>query len=333
LESVRKEFFQSVTPVEERPGKPKVTIVGVGQVGMACAISILQKGNVREIALVDVLEDKLKGEKMDLEQSASLFHPVTIKASSDYSVTADSDICVVTAGARQREGETRIALVERNVAIFKSIIPLLTKFSPNAILLVVSNPCDILTWVVWKLSGFPPHRVIGSGTTLDSSRFRFMLAEQLTISPRNVHGYIIGEHGDSSVPVWSGVSVGGVRLQSVIPNAGKGGDNDEIGKIAQKVKDSAYEVIKLKGYTSWAIGMCVATLVYALLNDSEEIFPVSTSIKGLYGVKEEVFVSLPAVLTRNGIREVVKINLDQDEQANLLKSVQSLGEVQSKIQL
>jgi len=333
LESVRTEFFQVVNADQETAGKPKVTVVGVGQVGMAAAISILQKGSVREIALVDVIEDKLKGEKMDLEQCASLFHPVTIKASTDYSITADSDICVITAGARQREGETRIALVERNVAIFKSIVPLLAKYSPKAILLVVSNPCDVLTWVVWKLSGFPAHRVIGSGTTLDSSRFRFMLAEKLRVSPRNVHGYIIGEHGDSSVPVWSGVSVGGVRLRSIVPNAGKGGDNDDIAKIAQQVKESAYEVIKLKGYTSWAIGMCVATLVYAILQNSEEIFPVSTLIKGLYDVKDEVFVSLPAVLTRNGVREIVKITLDETEKDNLMKSVRSLGEVQSKIQL
>jgi len=202
------------------------------------------------------------------------------------------------------------------------------KYSPNTILLVVSNPVDILTWVVWKLSGLPVHRVIGSGTTLDSNRFRFLIAEKLSANPKSIHGYIIGEHGDSSVPVWSGLTVGGVVLRTLFPSLGK---DDEWAEVANQVKQSAYEVIKFKGYTSWSIGMCVAVLCTALLNDTEEIFPVSTSIKGLHGVKEDVFVSLPSVLTTSGVRDVVNLKLDNEEFAKMNESVQAMLKIQQNI--
>lgn len=212
--------------------------------------------------------------------------------------------------------------------MFKKIVPLLVKYSPNAILLVVSNPVDILTWVVWKLSGLPANRVIGSGTTLDSNRFRFLLAEKLSVNPKSIHGYIIGEHGDSSVPIWSGFTVGGVVLRSLFPTLGK---DDEWAELVKQVKQSAYEVIKLKGYTSWSIGMCVAVLCSALLSDTEEIFPVSTSIKGLHGVQEDVFISLPAVLTSSGVRDVVNLKLDKDEFEKLNESVQAMLKIQQGI--
>jgi len=330
MEDVRAKLFKAVKTEPTQDKRKKITVVGVGQVGMAAAISILHKGIVRELALVDVLKDKLEGEMMDLQHGASLIHPITVKASTDYAITADSDICVISAGVRQKEGETRLALVERNVEVFKQIVPPLVKYSPNAILIVVSNPVDILTWVVWKLSGFPVHRVLGSGTCLDSSRFRFLLAEHLKVSPKSVHGYFIGEHGDSSVPLWSGVSIGGVSLRSIVPDVGKG---DDWSKIAQEVKDSAYKIIHLKGYTSWSIGMCVSVLCAAILQDTNEIFPVSTSIKGLHGVKEELFISLPAVLTSSGVRDVVSLHLDPDEAAKLQESVSALLKIQHDCKL
>eukprot|EP00026_Physarum_polycephalum_P006085 Phypoly_transcript_06126.p1 GENE.Phypoly_transcript_06126~~Phypoly_transcript_06126.p1 ORF type:complete len:443 (-),score=50.30 Phypoly_transcript_06126:514-1806(-) len=281
-ENVKTTLFKVLDPSHSNAKRKKITVVGVGQVGMAAAVSILHKGIVRELALVDIIEDKLKGEMMDLQHGSALIHPITVRAGTDYAITANSDIVVISAGVRQKEGESRLALVERNVEVFKKIVPLLVKHSPNAILLVVSNPVDILTWVVWKLSGLPVNRVIGSGTTLDSSRFRFLMAEKLQVNPKSIHGYIVGEHGDSSVPVWSGFTVGGVVLRSLFPTLGK---NDEWDELVKQVKQSAYEVIKLKGYTSWSIGMCVAVLCSALLSDTEEIFPVSVSVKGLYGVK------------------------------------------------
>jgi L-lactate dehydrogenase len=190
----------------------KVTVVGVGNVGMACAQTVLTQDLCDELALVDVQEEKLKGEMLDLQHAAAFLPRARIVADTDYAVTAGSDICIVTAGARQREGESRLALVEKNVALFKQIIPQLVKHSPNTTLLVISNPVDALTYVAYKLSGLPPNRVIGSGTNLDSSRFRGLLADRLDVNAQNVHGYIVGEHGDSSVPLWSGVSVGGIPL-------------------------------------------------------------------------------------------------------------------------
>uniref|UniRef100_A0A2K6C3U6 L-lactate dehydrogenase B chain n=1 Tax=Macaca nemestrina TaxID=9545 RepID=A0A2K6C3U6_MACNE len=212
--------------VEEEATVPnnKITVVGVGQVGMACAISILGKSLADELALVDVLEDKLKGEMMDLQHGSLFLQTPKIVADKDYSVTANSKIVVVTAGVRQQEGESRLNLVQRNVNVFKFIIPQIVKYSPDCIIIVVSNPVDILTYVTWKLSGLPKHRVIGSGCNLDSARFHYLMAEKLGIHPSSCHGWILGEHSDSSVAVWSGVNVAGVSLQELNPEMGT--DND-----------------------------------------------------------------------------------------------------------
>ncbi|KJE95812.1 L-lactate dehydrogenase A [Capsaspora owczarzaki ATCC 30864] len=308
----------------------KVTVVGVGQVGIACAYAILLQNIASEIALVDVVADKLKGEMMDLQHGLALMKNVKISASTDYAVTANSDLCIITAGARQREGESRLDLCGRNVAIFKNIIPNLVKNSPNTILLVVSNPVDILTWVTWKLSGLPSSRVIGSGTTLDSSRFRVLLAEKLGIAPRSVHANIIGEHGDSSVPVWSGVHVAGVPLRSVVPNLGNG-DAEHFDEVAKAVTNSAYEVIKLKGYTSSAIGAAVAQLADSILSDSHNVTPVTTPVKGHHGIEQDVFLSLPAVLTRAGVSRVVIQPLDAQETERLHTSAAALHAVQKDL--
>jgi L-lactate dehydrogenase len=198
----------------------KITVVGVGNVGMACAQTILTQNLADELALVDVDPEKLRGEMLDLQHAAAFLPRAKIVANTDYKVSEGSDICIVSAGARQRNGESRLALVQRNVAILKSIIPQLVKYSPAAILLIISNPVDALTYVAWKLSGFPSNRVFGSGTNLDSSRFRGLLADRLDVSAHNVHSYVIGEHGDSSVPVWSTVNIGGVPIIEFLKNMG-----------------------------------------------------------------------------------------------------------------
>jgi len=198
----------------------KITVVGVGNVGMACAQTILTQNLADELALVDVDPEKLRGEMLDLQHAAAFLPRAKIIANTDYKVSEGSDICIVSAGARQRDGESRLALVQRNVAVFKSIIPQLVKYSPAAILLIISNPVDALTYVAWKLSGFPSNRVFGSGTNLDSSRFRGLLADRLDVSAHNVHGYVIGEHGDSSVPVWSTLNIGGVPIIEFLKSMG-----------------------------------------------------------------------------------------------------------------
>lgn len=256
-----------------------------------------------EIALIDVAADKLKGEMMDLQHGSAFIKNAKINADTDFAVSAGSRLCIITAGARQRPGESRLDLVQRNTDIYKGIIPQLVKYSPDTILLVVSNPVDILTYVAWKLSGLPKNRVIGSGTNLDSSRFRFLMSQRLEIAPTSCHGWIIGEHGDSSgefwstqqfeierklmrnsfaVPVWSGVNVAGVRLRELNPHIGTENDIEKWADLHKEVVNSAYEVIKLKGYTSWAIGLSVASLASSILRNTSNVHAVSTLVQVRY---------------------------------------------------
>jgi len=321
------------TPVSEETvsSRSKVTVVGVGQVGMACAYSILNQNIANEIALYDVVADKVKGEMMDLQHGVIFCKPVKISAGTDFSVTAGSRVIIVTAGARQREGESRLNLVQRNTDIFKSIIPPLVKNSPDALFLIVSNPVDILTFVAWKLSGLPKNRVIGSGTNLDSSRFRFLMSEKLHVAPVSMHGFIIGEHGDSSVPVWSGVNVAGVRLVEIYPNLLDESNPDKWTDLHKQVINSAYEIIKLKGYTNLAIGLSVASITKAILGNTQAVKAVSTLVKGFHGIQDEVYLSLPCVLGSQGVISVVNLTLNSKETDQLVKSAQMLQSVQSQI--
>lgn len=310
----------------------KVSVVGVGQVGMACAFSILTQNVSSDLALVDCVADKLQGEMLDLQHGSPFLKNAKVHASTDYSVTAGSRLCVVTAGARQREGESRLDLVQRNTDILKFIIPQLIKYSPNTMLLIVSNPVDILTYVAWKISGLPKHRVIGSGTNLDSSRFRFLMSQRLGVAPTSCHGWIIGEHGDSSVAVWSGVNIAGVNLRQINPAIGTEDDPEQWNDLHQQVVGSAYEVIKLKGYTSWAIGLSVASLASTILNNTGRIHAVCVHVQGLHGIKEDVYLSLPAVLGEDGVSDVIKQALTDDERDHLHKSAAIMEEVQKNLQ-
>jgi L-lactate dehydrogenase len=312
----------------------KVTIVGVGQVGMACAYSILQQNIASEICLTDVVKEKLVGEMMDLQHGLAFTKHCVVRADTDYKITAGSKVCVISAGCRQNEGESRLSLVQRNVEIFKKIIPELVKYSPEAILLVISNPVDLLTYVTWKLSGFPRERVFGSGTNLDSARFRFLLSERLQIAPSSCHGWIIGEHGDSSVAVWSGVNVAGVPLSNLNPEIGLPEDAEHWEQeIHKKVIDSAYEIIKFKGYTSWAIGLSVASIVHAIMNNSRVVFALSTNIKGLHGIADDVYLSLPAVVGANGLTHVIRQSLKPHELAKLRESARQIADIQQRLAL
>ncbi|XP_002993299.2 L-lactate dehydrogenase B chain [Selaginella moellendorffii] len=309
----------------------KVTVVGVGNVGMACATSILSKRLCRSLVLIDVMGDKLKGEMMDLQHAAAFNPNVDICASTDYANTRNSQICIITAGAKQKShDESRLALVQSNVELLRKIIPELLKYSPDTLLLVVSNPVDILTYVSWKISGLPASRVLGSGTNLDSSRFRFLISSRMDVSSKNVHGYIIGEHGDSSVPVWSSVNVAGVPLLNFIE---KEGLESEVEKINQEVVKSAYEIIKFKGYTNWAIGASVADIVHSLIRDEKAIHPVSIIAKGRHGIEHDVFLSLPCVLGRNGVLHIVEQTLTENEVLKLKESAQSLWDVVKNAEL
>ncbi|XP_029771418.1 L-lactate dehydrogenase C chain [Suricata suricatta] len=286
---------------EDKSSQNKITIVGTGAVGMACAICVLLKVILPLVSFLD------------------------------YSVSANSKLVIVTAGARQQEGESRLALVQRNVNIMKSIIPTIVHYSPDCKILIVSNPVDILTYVVWKLSGLPATRVIGSGCNLDSARFRYLIGEKLGVHPASCHGWIIGEHGDSSVPLWSGVNVAGVALKTLDPNLGTGTDGDQWKNIHKQVIGSAYEIIKLKGYTSWAIGLSVTDLAGSILKNLRRVHPVSVMVKGFYGIKEELFLSIPCILGRNGVSDIVKVKLNSEEEVLFKKSADTLWDIQKEL--
>ncbi|KAK3924707.1 L-lactate dehydrogenase [Frankliniella fusca] len=335
---------QLLSPVTERVPRSdsKVTVVGVGQVGMACAFSLLSQNVTSDLALVDMVEDKLKGEMMDLQHGSTFLKNATVTASTDYAATAGSRICIVTAGARQKEGESRLELVQRNTDIFRAIIPQLVRHSPDTILLVVSNPVDVLTYVAWKLSGLPHHRVIGSGTNLDSSRFRFLLSQRLGLAPTSVHGWIIGEHGDTSgedechtlvVPVWSGVNVAGVRLRDIDPDIGSAADHEKWSEVHHQVVSSAYEIIRLKGYTSWAIGLSVSALCQSIIRNSHDVSAVSTLVRGHHGLDGEVFLSLPCILGGGGVEQIVRLRLTEEETDRLRQSAGTMAKVQEGLRL
>ncbi|XP_064144427.1 L-lactate dehydrogenase C chain isoform X2 [Loxodonta africana] len=303
MSTVKEQLIENLIAEDKIPQR-KVTIVGIGAVGMACAISILLKDLADELALVD---------------------------GKDFSMSANSKLVIVTAGARQQEGESRLALVQRNVNIMKTVIPAIIRHSPDCMILIVSNPVDILTYVVWKLSGLPVNRVIGSGCNLDSARFRYLVGEKLGVHPTSCHGWIIGEHGDSSVPLWSGVNVAGVPLKNLNPNLGTDSDKEQWKNVHRQVVDSAYEIIKLKGYTSWAIGLSVTDLAGSILKNLRRVHPVSTMVKGLYGIKEEIFLSIPCVLGQSGVSDVVKVKLNPEEEALFKKSANTLWEIQKDL--
>lgn len=330
--SLHAKLFKTVVQDEERVGT-KITVVGVGAVGMACAFSILTQNVAQNVAIVDIMADKLKGEMMDLQHGSYFMRNAKVEASTNYDITAGSNICVVTAGARQQEGETRLSLVQRNVNILKGIIPQLVQHSPNTILMIVSNPVDILTHVAWKISGLPQNRVIGSGTNLDSLRFRFLLSQQLKVAVESVHGWIIGEHGDSSVPLWSGVNVAGVTISDIDTSFGTPESEAKYSEIHRQVVSSAYDIIKLKGSTSWAIGLSVSQLCTTILHHNSRVHCVTTLAKGLHDINDEIFLSLPCVLGRNGIHSVVKQKLKDDERAKLQKSAKTMKEVMDGIKL
>ncbi|KAK4557888.1 hypothetical protein RGQ29_007586 [Quercus rubra] len=328
-------FFKPI----QRAGLPspakrhtKISVIGAGNVGMAIAQTILTQDLADEIVLIDAKPDKLRGEMLDLRHAAAFLPRTKIHASVDYEFTVGSDLCIVTAGARQNPGESRLDLLQRNVALFKNIIPPLARFSPETILLIVSNPVDVLTYVSWKLSGFPSNRVIGSGTNLDSSRFRFLIADHLDVNAQDVQAYIVGEHGDSSVALWSSISVGGVPILSFLENQQIAYEKVTLEKIHKEVIDSAYEVISLKGYTSWAIGYSVANLARSILRDQRKIHPVSVIANGFYGIEGgEVFLSLPAQLGRGGVLGVTNVHLTDEEAKRFRDSANTILDVQRQL--
>ncbi|MFC1576576.1 L-lactate dehydrogenase [Candidatus Omnitrophota bacterium] len=312
--------------------KPKVAIIGAGNVGSTFAFCMMMKGLAREIVLVDRNADRAKGESMDLSHGASFVPPVDVY-SAGYEGCEDADIVVITAGARQKPGQTRVDLVQTNADIFKDIIPKITKYAKNAILLVVSNPMDILTYITLKVSGFEPNRVLGSGTVLDSSRFRYLISEHCNIDARNVHAYIIGEHGDTELPVWSYANIGGMVLTEYCPFCNPSCEyKKELGNIFEEVKNAAYKIIETKGATYYAIGLALTKIVGSILRDENSVLPVSTLIKDYYGIND-VCLSIPSIVNKNGVKNFLRLKLSPVEEEQFKHSADTLKNIIKQVKL
>jgi L-lactate dehydrogenase len=316
------------------PGqRRKGVIIGAGQVGMACAYSMLIQNTFDDLILVDVNQRKLEGEVMDLSHGLPFVEPISVRASTLEESDIDAaDIVIITAGAKQNPAESRLALVQRNVEIFKQLIPQIVQRCPHTILLIVSNPVDVMTYVSWKLSGLPHASVIGSGTVLDTARFRYLLAEKLQLDPRSLHAYIIGEHGDSEVPVWSKVNVSGMNLCEGGLENRTDAEANQLHAIFKQVKQAAYEIIDRKGATSYAIGLGVTQIVRAILRDQNRVLTISTLIPGFHGV-QDVCLSLPTVINRHGASRVLDLSLTPSEEKQFQHSSKVLREIIAQIKL
>mmetsp|Transcript_27428 Transcript_27428/g.38613 ORF Transcript_27428/g.38613 Transcript_27428/m.38613 type:complete len:377 (-) Transcript_27428:67-1197(-) len=317
-------FYDTAEPSRAK----KVSIIGCGQVGMAIAYAILNQEIAGDISLVDMDGEKLEGEARDLRQGSAFHRRTTIEASTHYKVTENSHLVIVTAGLGRKPGESRLRLVEKNTNIMKSIIPKVLEYSPDTPICIVSNPCDIMTAIAAKIAGpsIPPGRIFGSGTCLDSSRLRSLIGRTLDISGQSVHGYIIGEHGDSSVPVWSSVRIGGVPFVDPVE-----GPSAVHRAMHRDVVKSGLEVIKRKGYTNWSIGLANAYIAEIVLNDGRSVVPLSTCVRGIHDIEKDVFLSYPCLLGANGVRRLLCIPLTKDEEEGFLKSADTVWDIQKGI--
>ena len=303
----------------------KVAIIGCGFVGSASAFALMQSGLFTEMVLLDANHDKAEGEANDIVHGIPFGRPMKIYAGG-YDDIADAAIIVITAGANQKPDETRLDLVHKNVAIFESIIPEITSREFEGILLVVANPVDILTYTALKLSGYPENRVIGSGTVLDSARLKYHLGEHLGVDSRSVHAFIVGEHGDSEIAAWSSANVSGIPLDNFCEMRGHFNHAEATERIAEEVKQSAYEIILKKGATYYGIAMSVKRICEAIIRNEKSILPISTMMHGEYGISD-VVMSLPCIVGRDGYETKVPIDLDQDEVASLHESANTLKNV------
>lgn len=300
----------------------RVAVVGTGNVGATFAYSLLMSSLASEIVLVDANQRKAEGEAMDLNHAVPLAQNARIWV-GDYQDCAGAVVTVISAGANQRPGETRLDLAVRNVAIFRQIIPQVVKYNPEGIILVATNPVDVLSYVSWKLSGLPKNQVFGSGTILDTARFRFLLSQYFQVDPRSVHAYIIGEHGDSEVPVWSHANIAGMRFGVFCKQMGKGCDQDALNDIFAQTRDAAYKIIERKGATFYAVATGLIRIVEAILRNQDTVLSVSSLIENFYGI-DDVFLSLPTVIDRGGVERILRLELDETEIDGLRKSANVL---------
>lgn len=297
----------------------KVAIVGAGAVGTAIAYAAQIRGVCRQLALFDLNADKVRAEVLDLNHGMQFTPMAEITGSNDLEVCADADVIVITAGAKQDPGQTRLDLAAANVAMCRDLVPALVRLAPDCLILMVTNPVDVVTYAAVQFSGLPAHRVFGSGTVLDSSRLRFLIAEHTRVAVQNVHAYIAGEHGDSEVPLWSTATIGGVPVQDWAVEGVNPLDAEARARIHNRVVTSAYEIIAGKGATSLAIGLAVSRILEAVLNDEHRVLPVTSRLDGVHGLSD-VCLSMPSIVGRSGVERVLATPLSTDERDQLAAS-------------
>ena len=306
------------------PRTSKVAIVGAGSVGATIAYACMVRGVGQQIALYDVNRAKVDAEVLDLNHGLQFVPMATIEGSDDLAVCADADVVVVTAGAKQNPGQSRMDLAGANAEICKKLIPDLQRLAPAAVLLMVTNPVDVITYVAHKISGLPRQRVLGSGTVLDSSRFRYLIAQRCRVAVQNVHAYIAGEHGESEIPLWSTARIGNILLHEwAVPGHGKLTVRDRT-EIFQNVKDAAQQIIKGKGATNYAIGLATARILESILKDESRILPVSSLLTNYREGIDDVCLSVPSIVNRGGVEQALPIPLNANEEAGLRNSAETI---------
>ncbi|WP_078545664.1 L-lactate dehydrogenase [Litchfieldia alkalitelluris] len=310
-------------------GINRVVLVGTGFVGSSYAFALMNQGVTEELVLIDLNKEKSEGDAMDLNHGLAFAPSATRIWFGDYQDCKEADIVVLTAGANQKPGETRLDLVEKNAKIFKGIVDQVMESGFDGIFIVATNPVDILAYATWKFSGLPRERVIGSGTILDTARFRFLLGDYFKVDTRNVHAYIIGEHGDTELPVWSHADIGGRPILDIVKTSDQYHIED-LESIFVNVRDAAYHIIERKGATYYGIAMGLVRLTKAILQNENSVLTVSAYLDGEYGTKD-VYIGVPAIVNRSGIREVIQQDLNESERVKFAHSVKVLKQTLNPI--
>ena len=309
---------------------PKISIIGAGSVGTTIAYTLQISGIATEIVLIDSNNELAEGQVMDMNHGLPFVPPVQI-SSGAYPDCYESDVLIITAGARQKQGESRLNLMDRNADICRKIIDNVLPYIANTLLMVVTNPVDVMTYVVLKYSGLPARQVMGSGTVLDSARFRYFLSHHCAIDTRNVHAYVIGEHGDSEVLLWSQVRMAGSTLESFCAHCCKGCGPLDKARITQSVKNSAYHIIEAKGATNYGVALAVARIIQSIIRDEHSVFTVSTLLNGQYGGLHDCCLSIPCIIDKSGVNSVIETDLNQSEKNDLKNSSLILVDLCNKI--
>ena len=305
--------------------KGKVVLVGTGFVGMSMAYTMLNRGGVNELILIDIDKEKTKGEEMDLSHGLPFAPQKMVIKAGNYEDCKDAQVIVITAGVAQKPGQTRLELVETNTKIIKNITKNIMKSGFNGIIIVASNPVDLMTYVVSKVSGLPKNQVFGSGTVLDTARLRYIMSDYLKVSSKNIHAYIMGEHGDSSFVPWNHAYVGCKKIKDVMKDGRH--PMEDLNKIHQDVVNAAYEIIDKKKATYYGIGMALSKIVKSVLDNDNSILTVSTYLKdGQYG-QDDIFIGVPAIINNKGVRELLNLELNEEEQEKLDNSCKIIKEI------